>query len=149
MRNYIRDGRAPTPKNEVTSKLMSSNKATNNKLEKTFGSYLYRNKVRGYRKNVKGLPGRPDFCFTKYKLVVFIHGCFWHRCPKCNLALPKSNTEFWNEKFSTNRERDEMKIRKLRELGWEVIVFWECEVRENPNEVVESIKNELDRRRSI
>jgi len=67
--------------------------------------------------------------FAKYKAVVFVHGCFWHRHPGCNIATtPKSNTPFWTSKFENNVARDRRDLEALRGLGWKVFVVWECEL---------------------
>lgn len=82
-----------------------------------------------FRLHVSSLPGKPDLVFPRFKTVVFVHGCFWHRHQGCNIAsTPKSNTEFWLAKFSRNKLRDEEYAEKLRALGWRVVVIWECEV---------------------
>ena len=71
---------------------------------------------------------RPDITFPGKKLVLFVHGCFWHRCPQCNLALPKSNVDYWKTKFEKNIERDRRKEQALTELGWDVWTIWECDI---------------------
>lgn len=82
-----------------------------------------------YRLNGASLPGKPDLVFPRYKAVVFVHGCFWHRHPNCSIATtPKSNTAFWVDKFAKNVARDERVTSLLRSLGWRVFVAWECEV---------------------
>ena len=82
-----------------------------------------------YRLNSATLPGKPDLVLPRYKAVVFVHGCFWHRHQNCNIATtPKSNTSFWVDKFSKNVARDERVTSLLRSLGWRVFVVWECEV---------------------
>ena len=108
-RKYVRDGRAPIPKSEVTSRVMSSNKAKDTKPEMILRKKLWSSGLRGYRLHLKEVPGRPDIAFPKRKLAIFVHGCFWHRCPHCNLPLPKSNREFWKNKFQRNIQRDKMK----------------------------------------
>lgn len=75
------------------------------------------------------LPGKPDLTFTKYRTVVFVHGCFWHQHTNCKVAnMPKSNIEYWKKKFEANRRRDEHVQGQLIALGWNVIIVWECEV---------------------
>jgi len=77
------------------------------------------------------LPGKPDIVLAKYKTVIFVHGCFWHRHENCKRATtPKSRTEFWVSKFTTNVERDKTNMESLRDLGWNVLTVWECEVLE-------------------
>ena len=70
---------------------------------------------------------RPDITYPGRKLAIFVHGCFWHRCPKCDLDLPKSNTDYWSQKFERNVERDKRKEEILIALGWRVQTIWECE----------------------
>ena len=90
----------------------------------------------GYRFRVHraDLPGKPDIVLPKYKTVIFIHGCFWHGhvCSK-GKHLPKTNKVFWEEKLARNRERDLETIKKLKMLGWRVLVMWECEIKCSEN----------------
>lgn len=80
-----------------------------------------------FRKNVKTLPGKPDIVLPKYKTVIFIHGCFWHKHKNCKKAqLPETRKEFWENKISGNVERDKKNIRQLKKTGWQVIVLWQC-----------------------
>ena len=82
-----------------------------------------------YRLHVKGLPGKPDLVFPSRRAVIFMHGCFWHRHGGCKLArLPKSKLDFWEPKLNANKQRDIGDQRKLKELGWRVLVIWECEL---------------------
>ena len=84
-----------------------------------------------FRLHRKDLPGTPDLVFPKYRAVVFVHGCFWHRHEGCSKAsMPKSRVGFWREKFARNVERAGRDTRKLQELGWSVSVIWECETKE-------------------
>lgn len=83
-----------------------------------------------FRLHRRDLPGSPDLAFPRHKVAVLVHGCFWHRHPGCRYAsTPKNNSEFWNDKFRRNVERDARKESELRELGWKVLVIWECETR--------------------
>ena len=87
-----------------------------------------------FRLHRKDLPGRPDLVFPKYRIALFVHGCFWHRHPNCPKAsLPKTRTEFWQSKFEKNVERDERTIASLRALGWDAQVIWECETKDSAN----------------
>jgi DNA mismatch endonuclease, patch repair protein len=82
-----------------------------------------------YRLHVPKLPGRPDIVFPRMRKVIFVHGCFWHRHPRCHLArLPKSKLSFWVPKLTLNRRRDVLNIRRLRHAGWQVEVIWECQI---------------------
>ena len=80
-----------------------------------------------YAKGV--LPGKPDIVLAKYKTVIFVHGCFWHRHEGCKGATtPKTRTEWWVDKFERNIQRDKMNMEILDALGWKVVVIWECEI---------------------
>lgn len=84
-----------------------------------------------YRLHNGKLPGRPDIVIGRLRTVIFVHGCYWHRHPGCRLAYtPKSNVEFWLAKLEGNAARDARNQARLTELGWRVIVIWECETRE-------------------
>jgi len=89
-----------------------------------------------------GLPGRPDIVYARSKVAVFVHGCFWHRCPVCDLGLPKTNKEFWKRKFARNVERDKLNRIELESMGWKVLEVWEHEVKQNPRLVAERIRRE-------
>lgn len=98
-----------------------------------------------YRKNDKKLPGKPDIVFPKYKTVVFIHGCFWHMHSDCKIArIPKSNTNFWIEKLNRNVEKDQKNTSLLKEMGWNVITVWECEIIKDLPAVTQRIVNSLN-----
>ena len=87
----------------------------------------------GYRFGLHGkkLPGKPDIVLTRHKKVVFVHGCFWHRHGVCRvLSIPENNSEFWAAKFADNLRRDQEKLASLKEAGWDVLVVWECELRD-------------------
>ncbi|WP_256326113.1 very short patch repair endonuclease [Sphingomonas sp. NFR15] len=84
-----------------------------------------------FRLHRRELPGRPDIVLPRYRTAIFIHGCFWHRHPECSKAsMPKTRVDFWREKFETNIDRDGRNIAALRELGWQVLVVWECETKQ-------------------
>src|SRR5271157_969325 len=111
---YIRDGRAPIPEKEATSRVMSANKGINTHPELVLRRALCNEGLRGYRLHWKKAPGRPDIAFPGKKVAVFVNGCFWHRCPYCHPSFPKSNVEFWTAKFEKNRERDKRKRIELK-----------------------------------
>ena len=99
-----------------------------------------------YRLHRKSLPGRPDLVFGPRRKVIFVHGCFWHRHEDsdCKLArLPKSRLDFWLPKLEANKERDERNIFELRKLGWDVLVIWECQTR-NEDEMERLVTQFLD-----
>lgn len=138
----------PTPSSEVTTKVMKANKGKNTGPEIRLRSLLRTHGYPGYRIGWKGVPGHPDICYPGRKVAIFVNGCFWHRCPSCNLPLPKTNTEFWKEKFERNVERDRRKTCELESMGWTVITVWECELRKDPGAVVTRItRNLADRHR--
>ncbi len=82
-----------------------------------------------YRLHVAALPGKPDLVFPKYKAVIFIHGCFWHQHQCAMFHWPKSRTAWWVNKITANRAHDEAVQDKLRELGWRVLLVWECSLK--------------------
>lgn len=85
-----------------------------------------------FRKNDKRYPGKPDIVLPKYKTVIFINGCFWHRHENCKLATtPKTRTDFWTNKFQRNIENDRAHKQQLESMGWKVIVLWECELKKD------------------
>ncbi|WP_429725905.1 very short patch repair endonuclease [Azospirillum lipoferum] len=86
-----------------------------------------------YRLHRRDLPGTPDMVFPRLRKAIFVHGCFWHRHDGCKYSTtPKTRTDFWEDKFKKNTERDTRKEQELRALGWDVLTIWECETR-NPD----------------
>lgn len=113
---------------------MANIPSRNTKPEILVGKYLFSLGFR-YRKNVKKLPGKPDFALSKYKVVIFVNGCFWHGHEGCKyFVMAKSNIAFWEAKINYNRNRDNENIFTLTQLGWKVIVIWECELRHGDKE---------------
>ena len=107
---------------------MSHIRSKNTKPEEMVRKYLFAQGFR-YRKNVKALPGCPDIVLPKYKTVIFVNGCFWHKhdCPR--FVWPASNEEYWRAKILGNVGRDKRNYISLGALGWHVIVVWECELK--------------------
>ena len=106
------------------SRICSKNNAPEEKVRKFLFSKGFR-----YRKNDKKLPGCPDIVLPKYKTVIFVNGCFWHKHNCKRFVWPSSNEEYWKKKILRNVERDELNIKGLKEPGWKVLVVWECELK--------------------
>ncbi|WP_323745480.1 very short patch repair endonuclease [Parvivirga hydrogeniphila] len=119
----------PPPTSGAVSKSMKGNRGTNTNPELSLRRLLREAGFPGYRLHWKKAPGRPDIAYPGRRIAVFVHGCFWHRCPYCNPPLPKSHQEYWVKKFDLNRERDARKIRELEQSGWTVFVIWECQLK--------------------
>lgn len=94
-----------------------------------------------YRLNVRELPGTPDIVFTKYRSVIFVHGCFWHKHDCSFFKMPKTRSEFWSDKINGNVRRDRNALEALEKLGWRCLVVWECALkgRSGLNEVIDHI----------
>lgn len=113
---------------------MSRIKSKNTKPEEIVRKYLFSQGFR-YRKNDKRLPGSPDIVLPKYRTVVFVNGCFWHKHEGCKYFVwPKNNAEFWQTKIESNVARDRQKEAQLIALGWNVIVVWECQLKKGTKE---------------
>jgi len=133
---------------EVRSRNMSRIRSKNTKPEEKVRKYLFSKGFR-YRKNVRKLPGCPDIVFPKYKTVVFVNGCFWHKhdCPR--FVWPSSNEEYWVPKILGNVERDRKNVKLLQDLGWKVIIVWECQTKKtvfekSMTELIEEILKSRD-----
>lgn len=127
---------------EVRSMNMSHIRSKNSKPEELVRKYLFSKGLR-YRKNVKTLPGCPDIVLPKYKTVIFVNGCFWHKhdCPR--FVWPSSNEEYWRPKIMGNVERDKRNIAELQQLGWTVLTVWECELKKK---VIDATLEQLEER---
>lgn len=131
---------------EKRSKNMSKIKSHDTSIEIKVRKYLFSQGFR-YRKNVKSLPGKPDIVLSKYKTVIFINGCFWHRHPGCKYATtPSSHQEFWQKKFTANVKNDQKNHKPLTESGWNVIVLWECEIEHDFVNLMTNLIKELHSR---
>ncbi len=123
---------------------MSQIRSIDTKPEKQVRTLLHKNGFR-YRLYDKRLPGKPDIVLPKYKTVIFVHGCFWHRHKSCKRATsPKTNVSYWNKKFKNNITRDKTHQSLLEDAGWKVIIIWECEVKQlliSPANLFNRIKN--------
>ena len=126
---------------QTRSRMMASIKAKDTKPEKRVRKYLHATGLR-FRLHTRGLPGSPDIVLPKFRTVIFVHGCYWHRHRDCRFAYtPKSNVEFWTAKFDENVSRDARNQRSLENLGWRVLVIWECETSDSSK--LESLVNEI------
>lgn len=129
-------GKSPKASSKAISTVMKSNRASGTMPELILAKLLRRKLL------PNELPGRPDIVFARSKLAVFVHGCFWHRCPVCDLDFPKTNTQFWRRKFERNEERDKLNRLELESMGWKVLEVWEHEVKQSPRLVAERIQRE-------
>lgn len=132
---------------EITrSRNMSAIRGTNTRPELLIRKELFARGYR-YRLNDKRLPGKPDLVLKKYRAVIFVHGCFWHRhnCPQ--FKWPSTRAEWWKEKLEGNRVRDQRQLSELQELGWRTLVVWECalkgKLRLQPEDLFEQIEGWL------
>ena len=96
-----------------------------------------------FRLHRKDLPGSPDIVLPKYKTVIFVHGCFWHRHENCKFAsTPKTRKEFWENKFNENMKRDKNNFKELKKLNWNLLVIWECETK-NINLLIKKVSSKI------
>lgn len=124
---------------ESRSYNMSKIAGKDTKPEQLVRKYLFSKGFR-YRKNDKRLPGSPDLVLPKYKTVIFVNGCFWHGHKGCKYFVwPKNNAEFWRKKIESNIARDERNQSQLENLGWNVLIIWECELRSKNREATLTI----------
>lgn len=122
------------------SKNMSAVRSKNTSPEITVRKELHRRGLR-FRLHNKKLPGSPDITLSKLRLVIFVHGCFWHQHPECKRAtVPTTNQDFWEKKFIANKNRDDLVQRMLKDAGWNVAIVWECETKS-----IEKLHGKLDK----
>jgi DNA mismatch endonuclease (patch repair protein) len=131
---------------EKRSDVMSKIGSKNTKPEMILRSALFKKGFR-FRVHRKDLPGKPDIVLTKYQTVIFVHGCFWHYHKDCREGrIPSTNTQFWKTKLLKNVEKDKRNTKALQEMGWKVIVVWECEIEKHfektINELIFKLINE-------
>ena len=128
---------------EQRSRNMSAIKSKNTKPEIKVRKVLHSMGYR-FRLHSKDLPGSPDIVLPKYKTVIFLHGCFWHRHENCKYAsTPKTRQEFWNKKFNENINRDKINQENLSSKGWKIIIVWECEIKDQDFDLNRLFKNEI------
>ncbi len=117
-----------THSKEVCSRNMSHIRSKDTKPEVAVRKYLFSKGFR-YRKNVKTLPGCPGIVLPKYKTVIFVNGCFWHKHDCSRFMWPSSNEDYWREKITRNVTRDRENYEQLKNIGWNIYVVWECQLK--------------------
>ena len=129
---------------ETRSRNMAAIRNKDTKPEILFRKALFARGFR-YRLHVKALPGKPDLALRKYRVAVFVHGCFWHH-HDCHLfKWPKSNPDFWREKISRNATLDTAHQKKLKGLGWRVAVVWQCAMPGKSRKYTDTVLDEFER----
>jgi len=121
----------PEKRSEIMAKVHGTDTTPEIRVRKLLHNMGYR-----FRLHQRDLPGKPDIVLPKYRTAIFVHGCFWHGCPKCRHAQirPAANSDYWNNKLDRTIERDKENQRKLRKMGWYVMVIWECETKKKETE---------------
>lgn len=127
-----------TPLDEHAVNSMRGNRSRDTKPELVVRRALRDAGYPGYRLQWN-VPGKPDICYPGRHVAIFVNGCFWHRCPYCKPSIPKHNEDFWRDKFEKNVERDSRNQRLLNEMGWKVIVIWECQIHDDLDGVVQNV----------
>lgn len=126
------------------SEIMGCIRSADTRPELVVRSLLHRAGFR-FRLHDARLPGRPDIVLPRYKVAIYVHGCFWHGHKRCRDGRrPKSNTEYWNRKLDRNLARDARNARLVRRLGWKRIVIWECQLGKNRGAVLERLIRKLN-----
>lgn len=134
---------ADTVDRKTRSRMMAGIKGKDTGPEMLVRRFLHKAGFR-YRLHDYNLPGCPDLVLPRYRIVIFVNGCFWHRHQGCKLAyLPKTNLDKWQKKFDQNVIRDRNNIDALVKTGWRVIVVWECGLRKNPQDVLALLRGEI------
>lgn len=124
---------------------MSRVKSKNTKPELILRSSLHGLGLR-FRLHAKDLPGKPDLTFKRYRVAVFVNGCFWHGHKGCRkAALPETNIEFWKTKIEKNKNRDKKAYGKLKKMGWRVVVVWECRLMKNGDATASKVAEKIRR----
>ena len=127
---------------ETRSYNMSCIRSKDTKPEDVVRKYLFAHGFR-YRKNDSHLPGKPDIVLPKYKTVVFVNGCFWHHHNCQYFKWPKTNPEFWKAKILKNEKRDQEVTTKLIDMGWKVLIIWECDIKKRKEDTLYELANKI------
>ena len=128
-------------RSEIMAKVQGTNTTPEIQVRKLLHSMGYR-----FRLHRCDLPGKPDIVLSKYRTVIFVHGCFWHGCPSCRRAKirPKANSDYWEKKLDRNMQRDQENLAALQSMGWRTLVIWECETKKkNLPELSDRLRQEL------
>lgn len=131
---------------ESTRRSMQGNRSKGTRPELLLRRALWSAGLRGYRVNVRKLPGTPDIVFGKRKVAIFVHGCFWHGHDCKGTRAPRQNRAFWEEKLRRNQERHEQNCRRLSELGYLTLTIWECNLKNALDEATRHIRGVLEGR---
>ncbi len=135
---------ADTKSKEARSKNMSAIRSKNTKPEVIVRKYLFSNGFR-YRINVSKLAGKPDIVLSKYKTVIFVNGCFWHLHEGCKYFVwPKDNADYWQKKILGNVERDKRNYSALIAAGWQVLIVWECQLKQSREETLTALVKDIE-----
>lgn len=134
--------------NLARSKNMAAIRSVNTRPERRVRSVLHRAGLR-FRLHTPDLPGSPDLVFRKYRIAVFVHGCFWHEHGCARGHMPKTNVEFWTSKLARNKARDRRVHHELTEAGWLPFVIWECSLELGTEELVSLLQTKSPRRDAI
>jgi DNA mismatch endonuclease Vsr len=136
---------ADTISPQKRSEVMRRVRGKNTSIEIQFRKALWAAGLRGYRVNLRKLPGNPDVVFGPAKVAIFIDGCYWHGCPK-HCRMPSSNREYWETKIGRNIQRDKTNRAALRKAGWRVLRFWEHEIKKSPERAALRTAREIQKR---
>ena len=136
--------RAPPPSSRRATAVMKANRGKNTGPELALRRSLRGRGIHGYRVSPRMIPGRPDVTFIGQRVAVFVHDCFWHQ-HGCRHAPhgPRTNASYWRLKFTLNRARDARKVALLEKSGWNVLVIWECEIKQNAERCASRVSREL------
>lgn len=143
-RGFPRLPSAPTASSPATQASMRGNTSSGTAAEARLERAMQARGLNDYVTNASDLPGSPDFVFPTQKLAIFVHGCYWHRCPYCQPHFPETHVDYWAAKFQRNRYRDARNRADLCAMGWRPIVVWECTLRKSPQRVVARINHHLE-----
>lgn len=140
---------SPPASSLAAHNVMSGNKGRDTTIELSLRRALWKSGVRGYRVNWRIGRRRIDICYPRRKVVIFVHGCFWHKCPSCRLATPKSHADYWSSKLAQNQLRDKLTRQDLEKNEWRVLEVWEHEIETNLQAIVARVIKTLRLREGL